>query len=127
MRRKNLLLAAALLGQLDQASSLRAYETNRIIGIHHTGRSAARLCNDVLVPLMSILGSVYLFRGSSNKKALPTDQPNMQNFELALRSDDSACAGTKKGVWQRGTRIGDAASFPFRCRGALSIVMTRPV
>jgi len=38
------------------------------------------------------------------------DQPNMQNFEFALRSDDSASAGKKKGVWPR-TRIGDAASF----------------
>lgn len=49
---------------------------------------------------------MYPFRGTSNKKALPTDQPNMQNFELALRSDDSASAGKKKAVWP-GTRHKD--------------------
>lgn len=71
---------------------------------------------------------MYLFRGTSNKKVLPTDQPNMQNFELALRSDDSASAAVrarrKACGLERGTKIGDAASFPFRCP---SIVMTRPV
>ena len=55
---------------------------------------------------------MYLFRGTSNKKALPTDQLNMQNFKLDLRSDDSASAGKKKGVWFR-TTIGDAASSRF--------------
>lgn len=44
---------------------------------------------------------MYLFRVTWNKKVLPTDQPNMQNFELALRSDDFASAGKKKGVLPR--------------------------
>jgi hypothetical protein len=64
--------------------------------------------------------SVYLIRGTSNKKALPTDQPNMQNFELASRSDDSASAG-KKGVWP-GTRHADrrCSKLPVSMLGAAS-------
>jgi hypothetical protein len=73
----------------------------------------------LVLHIVSIGGSVYLFRGSSNEKALSTDQPNMQNFELALRSDDSASAGKKKASGlEPGATIGDAASFPVSMSGA---------
>jgi hypothetical protein len=65
-----------------------------------------------MVCVVHLGSSAYPSRGTSNKKALSTDQPNMQNFKFALGCDESTSASEKKGVWP-GTTIGDAASFPF--------------